>query len=94
MEKEKFIVVQQFCQYYDVEDTFIHLLNDNGLIRLSQEKGEDYIHHEEIYLIEKYIQFYYEMNINIAGIEAISHLLTRIENLQEEIKSLRCDLPL
>jgi len=32
---------------------------------------------------------YHDLEINIAGIEAITHLLERVEQLQEEMRVLR-----
>jgi len=39
--------------------------------------------------LEKFIRFHYEMDINIEGIETISHLLQRVNELQQEIVALK-----
>ena len=42
--------------------------------------------------LEKYTHLYYDLSINIAGIDAIHHMLERIELLQQEVRSLRNEL--
>ncbi|WP_157998133.1 chaperone modulator CbpM [Aquimarina agarivorans] len=38
--------------------------------------------------------FYRDLNINVAGIETVMHLLQRIENMQQEIQQLKNELNL
>jgi chaperone modulatory protein CbpM len=35
------------------------------------------------------IRMHHELEINVAGIEAITHLLVRVEQMQEELRILR-----
>jgi hypothetical protein len=35
------------------------------------------------------IRLHHELDINLAGIEAITHLLQRVENMHEEMRLLR-----
>ena len=42
--------------------------------------------------VERYSRMYYDLSINIAGIDAIHHMLERIELLQQEVRSLRNEL--
>ena len=39
--------------------------------------------------LEKFIRLYYELDINLEGIETITHLLQRINSLQDEIIILK-----
>jgi len=39
--------------------------------------------------LEKYIRLYYELDINLEGIETITHLLRRIDLMQDEIIMLK-----
>jgi len=38
--------------------------------------------------LEKYVRFYYELDINLEGIETVSYLLQRINTMQNELKTL------
>jgi len=89
MEKEEFIIIDEFCKYYSVEVSFIKELNSNGIVELTVQNEEFYINHEQIPALEKYINLYYNMDINMEGVEAIHHLLGRIEQLQREVRQLR-----
>ncbi len=42
----------------------------------------------------KIVVFYRDLNINVAGIETVMHLLQRIENMQQEIQQLKNELNL
>ena len=39
-------------------------------------------------MLEQYARWYYEMEINLEGIDAIRHMLVRVEKLQNEINEL------
>ena len=85
----KKISVDQFCIYYKVETTFVYSLSDHGLIELRQSKKGYMIDFEQLADLEKYIHLHYELDINMEGLEAITHLLNRVQHLQDEIKRLR-----
>ena len=44
--------------------------------------------------VERYSRMYYDLSINIEGIDAIHHLLERMESMQQEIYSLHNKLKL
>lgn len=85
-------MIEEFCRYYSVEVSFIKELNSSGIVELTSQNDGFYISHEQIPSLEKYINFHYNMDINIEGVEAIHHLLTRIELLQKELQQLKHNL--
>jgi hypothetical protein len=42
--------------------------------------------------VERYARLYYDLSINMEGIDAIHHLLDRIYVMQDEMRSLRNQL--
>ena len=44
---------------------------------------------DQMAALEKIIRFYYDLDINIEGIETITHLLKRINSMQDEITTLK-----
>lgn len=88
MENEKNIMIEECCRYYNIEVSFVHSLSEYGLIELQQTNETYFIHPGELSRLEKYMHLYYDLDINIPGIEAIAHLLARVENLQAEIRRL------
>lgn len=89
MKTTDLIPVQQFCEHYNVEISFINTLNEFGLIQIVRVETKPFIQPEQLKDIEKMIRLHYDLQINIEGIEAISHLLTRVNQLQEEIIALK-----
>lgn len=84
-----FIAVEACCAYYDIDITFINSLREYGLIEMATVEDKQVIFQEELQELEKFIHLHYDLDINIAGIDAIKNLLLRINDLQDEIISLK-----
>jgi hypothetical protein len=89
MQKEYLIAVEEFCVSHDIEISFISTLQQTGLIEITTIKETGFIDAGQLQQLEKFIRLYYELDINMEGIETITHLLQRINNLQDEIIVLR-----
>ncbi|MDB5087473.1 MAG: hypothetical protein JWR09_1467 [Mucilaginibacter sp.] len=83
------IATKEICTYHDVEYTFINSLGEAGLVKLKVVKKDTYVPETELQKLEKMIRMHHELEINVAGIEAIIHLLDRVEQMQEELRVLR-----
>jgi hypothetical protein len=94
MQTEYLIAIDEFCANHNIEVSFISSLQQNGLIEISTIKDTGFIDADQLQQIEKYIRFYYELDINMEGIETITHLLHRVISLQDEIIMLRNKLRL
>jgi len=88
------ITLKEYCIQYDIEPAFLIELEDSGIIYYQVAGEEKYIQEEQFEELERYIRFYYDLNINIEGIDAIRHLLQRVHDMEREIKSLRNQLRL
>jgi hypothetical protein len=82
------IAVNEFCVNHNIEISFLNLLQQNGLIEISTIESKYFVEKEQLPQLEKYVRFYYDLNINLEGIETITYLLQRIEILQNEITKL------
>jgi len=94
MKTENLIPVQEFIMHHKIEMSFIHSLNESGLIQITTVERTQYISREQLSDLEKMIRLHYELDINIEGIESIAHLLQRVENLHEELTVLKNRLKL
>jgi hypothetical protein len=83
------IAVNEFCVNHNIEISFVNLLQQNGLIETSTMESKYFVKKEQLPQLEKFVRFYYELDINLEGIETISYLLQRIENLQNENMKLK-----
>ena len=89
MEKDELIPAKDFCIYHNIEYSFISSLQDSGLISITSVEHSMYIPADEIQKLEKYVRMYYDLDINLEGIETINYLLEKIENMQKEILQLK-----
>jgi hypothetical protein len=92
MENEHLISADEFCTHYDVEFSFIHALQENGLIEMTTIEENYFIDANHLQKLEQYARLHYDLNINVEGIEVIEQMLARIKNMQHEIAALRNNL--
>ena len=83
------VIVSEYCQKFHIDPSFIILMEEGGLIDINITDGERYLFSSQLRDLEQYTRMYYDLSINIEGIEAIHHMLDRMRNLQAEIQSLR-----
>lgn len=88
------ITLKEYCIQYDIEPAFLIELEDSGIIYYQASGEEKYIQEDQFEELERYIRFYYDLNINIEGIDAIRHLLHKVYEMEHEIKLLRNQLRL
>jgi MerR HTH family regulatory protein len=89
MQKENLIPADEFCSSHHIEVSFIRSLQESGLIEMVVTKDAKYIHTGQLQQLERIVRLYYEMDINLEGIETITHLLQRINSQQHEITTLK-----
>ena len=89
MPNENLIDAQLCCTHYNIEYSFIDSLQQYGLLHISTVKEERFISSNELQKLEKLIRLHYDLDINLEGIEAISYLLDKVENMQFEMTQIR-----
>ena len=89
MSSEELISAREFCIYHQVELSFIQSLHQSGLIGMTIRDGVVFLPAEELPALEKFVRWHYELSINPEGIEALSHMLQRVQNLLQENLELR-----
>ena len=89
MRKEHLISAIEFCTNHEIEISFISSLHETGLIEIVRIEENEYIDEGQLLQLEKIVRFYYDLGINLEGIETINHLLDRMNGLQDEIITLR-----
>ncbi len=89
MSKEKFVPLQKLCELYKVEMSFFSSLNEIGLIQITTIEESNYIHQDKITDIEKMIRMHRDLEINIEGIDIAFNLLQKIDELENELISIK-----
>lgn len=88
MENTLFNIID-ICHSHKMETTFIRELHANGLIEMIILESEAYIDESQLPRLEKYANLYYDLQLNMEGLEIVENLLNRIRDLQQEIQTLR-----
>ncbi|MCE9538996.1 MAG: chaperone modulator CbpM [Bacteroidetes bacterium] len=94
METGNLISAEEFCINHKIEISFISSLQEFGLVEVTTVKETSYIDANQLQKLEKILRLYYDLDINIEGIEAITHLLNRVNDMQDEIIILKNKLSL
>jgi MerR HTH family regulatory protein len=89
MQTDYLIGVDKFCASHNIEISFISSLQENGLIEIQIIKESGFIEPDQLYKLEKMVRLYYELDINLEGIETINYLLERLNLIQGENIALR-----
>ena len=89
MDTKNLIPIQQFCDRYEIEFSFINSLNEYGLIKITHVEKTDFIELDKIHEIEKMIRLHHDLGINLEGIDVIYNLLEKVEFLSSEINYLK-----
>jgi len=94
MQTENLIAIREFCIHNNIEISFISSLQQTGLIEITTIEETPFISAEQLRQVEQIIRLYYDLDINLEGIETITHLLQRMNVMQDEIIMLRNRLSL
>jgi hypothetical protein len=94
MQTGNLIAVDVFCTNHNIDFSFISSLHQIGLIEITTVRKTKYINASQLQQLEKFIRFHYELDINLEGIETITHMLKRINSMHDEIITLRNKLRL
>ena len=89
MSTEHLIAVEVFATHQGLETTLVHALHDRGLIQITVVKEQHFLEPEQLSRIEQLARLHYDLEINLEGLEAISHLLDRMDTADREARSLR-----
>jgi hypothetical protein len=89
METEELIIIEVFCQEYQIETNFIHDLEEFGLITTTIYEEKKYLNTNQLVFIEKIIRLHNDLKINKEGIDVILQLQEKEEQLLKEIYNLK-----
>ena len=89
MQNLELIPIQTFCVHNNIDIAFVNSLQQSGLIEIVTIQQTSFIHEDRINDIEKFVRLHYDLDINLEGIEAITYLLQRVEDLKNENQQLK-----
>lgn len=89
MEENNLIEAEKFCITYNVQYSFLTELEELELIETTTIKDTRFIPSTQLPKLEQILRLHFDLDINLEGIEAITHLLDRVSVMQDEITILR-----
>jgi hypothetical protein len=89
MDPKEYITIAEFCASYEIDQSFVLELNNYGLVQIVTIEETPALPVEQVRDIERIVRLHYDLEINLEGIDAISHLLRRVSSLQDEVRILQ-----
>jgi len=89
MEKEQFIPVRDFCIHHHLEISFIHILEESGLVETVMREETQYLPAANLSRLEKFVRLHQELSIHPEDLDVVSGLLEHIELLQQKLNGLQ-----
>ncbi|MFT4204614.1 MAG: chaperone modulator CbpM [Chitinophagaceae bacterium] len=86
--------VTTYSSQYNIPLSFVQELYDRGLIDLQKEAEEYYIFEDQLPQLEHFTRLHCDFDINVAGIEVVEDLLSRINELREQTRLLKSKVSL
>lgn len=89
MANQELIPIELFCATCHVELAVIDAMADNGLLQITVVGTARYIAPEQLGRAERMVRLHDDLGINVEGLDAIEHLLSRMEEMQQQLQDLR-----
>ena len=86
------IIITDYCSQCNIEPDFVLMLGEDGLINIEYIDNTRCFPASQRNDLERCAHLYYDLSINIEGIDAIRHLLNRVESLQKRVRFLENEL--
>lgn len=86
------ISANECCTIYNLEYSFINWLGEHELLKIIIVEEQPYIEASQLNELEKFTRLYQDLDINLEGIQAIAHLLKRVNYMNHEILQLKNQL--
>ncbi|MCX2573137.1 chaperone modulator CbpM [Pedobacter sandarakinus] len=90
--KKNLIPADEICIHHHIELNFIRSLEDFGLISTVVKEKSIFLTLDEILKLEKFVRLTQDLDINLEGLHAVSHLLRQMEIMQLEIANLKKEI--
>ncbi len=89
MNASELIRAEEFCSQHQISISFLEMLNERGLTRLAVVQEVIYIPSDELTELERIMRLHFDLEINLEGVEVITRLLQKMNEMQEEQRVLK-----
>ena len=84
MEQQHRISKTKVIRLYKIKSSFFNDLVANGLIKTEIIDRVTYVHYDQLSALERFVNWHYDLEINVPSMQIIHRLLEKIQVLQEE----------
>ncbi|MBD0832762.1 chaperone modulator CbpM [Aestuariibaculum sediminum] len=89
MKETVLISIQDIMEHHSLDVDFIDAIENYQLVTFVVQKSSKYIREDDMPRLEQIIRLHYDLEINMAGIEVIKHMLDKMEGLHDTIRKLQ-----
>lgn len=89
MKVTNYIRLSDFCQGHALEESFLYELHEVELIEIVEMEQQPVLQTAELDRVERLVRLHRDLEIGPQGLLAVDHLLSRMEQLREEVLELR-----
>lgn len=82
------ISIEEIIRLYKIDYSFVDQLITSELLHPQTENSVRYIIYEELPHLERFVNWHYDLEVNLPGIEIIHKLLNQLEALKKENRNL------
>lgn len=75
---QDYVIIKEFCLWSHIEPQFVADLAEMGILQPMQIGGESCLSIPQVKELQVYSRLYYELSVNLEGIDVIRHLLKRL----------------
>lgn len=83
------IIIEEYCKNSRIESSFVSLLINEGLIDVQVANGQMYLYESQLAELDRFANLYYDLSVNVEGIDIIHNLLKKMKNMEKELYILR-----
>ena len=94
MRNSELISIKKIIIHHNLDETFIENLESYQLISFVEDETDKYLPEEQLPVLEQIIRLHFDLKINLEGIDVITHMIQRMENMQQTIQQLENKLKL
>ncbi|WNJ21359.1 chaperone modulator CbpM [Pontibacter sp. G13] len=89
MSTQRYIRIQEFARFHQIEESILYEFDDFGLIHLYHRTDGPCISDDDVQDCERVVRLFRDLGINKEGIEVIVRMRGQIVSLQQELRSLK-----
>ncbi len=94
MSNKELISIQKVIVHHNLDEQFIESIESFQLIEFVVKDTDKYVYVDQLPTLEKIIRLYYDLEVNMQGIDVINNMLDRMDMMRKTIQQLENKLKL